>query len=286
MRPSARAGSARPLGSITRGTTHPNRLRRFDRWIVHRLGPTLRAASDPVVVDLGFGASPVTTIELADRLAAGVGRPVRVVGLEIDPERVSAAQQVARPGVRFARGGFEVPLPGEERALLVRAANVLRQYTQDEVPDAWAMLARRLAPGGLVVEGTCDEVGRLASWVAIPAPIAGGALGPVVPLSLTLSVDLRHLERPSQVAVRLPKALIHRNVPGAGVHALLRELDRAWERAAPQGVFGPRQRWLSAVGALREAGWPVADGPTRWRLGECTVDWRAVADQGSSIADP
>jgi hypothetical protein len=280
VRPSARAASAPPLGSITRGTTHPNRLRRFDRWIVHRLGPALRSATDPVVVDLGFGASPVTTIELADRLAAGVGRPLRVVGLEIDPERVRAAQQVARPGVRFARGGFEVPLPGDERPVLVRAANVLRQYPEAEVPGAWSVLAQRLAPGGLVVEGTCDEVGRLAAWVAIPAAGAGPGPVPVAPQSLTLSVDLRHLERPSQVAERLPKALIHQNVPGTGVHALLRDLDRAWHRAAPQGVFGPRQRWLSAVRALREAGWPVADGPTRWRLGECTVDWRSVSPQG------
>ena len=27
----------RPLGTITRGTTHPNRLRRVDRWIAHAL---------------------------------------------------------------------------------------------------------------------------------------------------------------------------------------------------------------------------------------------------------
>ena len=30
---------ARPVGSITRGTTHPNRLRRVDRWIAAVLGP-------------------------------------------------------------------------------------------------------------------------------------------------------------------------------------------------------------------------------------------------------
>jgi SAM-dependent methyltransferase len=265
-----------PIGSITRGTTHPNRLRRFDRWILHRLGATMRRAPDPVVVDLGFGASPVTTVELADRLAVGAGRAIRVVGLEIDPERVRAAQAISRPHVRFARGGFELPLPGDERPLMVRAANGLRQYTEAEGPGAWAVMAQRLAPGGLVVEGTCDEVGRLAAWVAIPAT-DGPARDPVAPRSLTLSVDLRHLERPSQVAERLPKALIHHNVPGTGVHALMRDLDRAWDRAAPQGVFGPRQRWLSAVGALRESGWPVADGPTRWRLGECTVDWRSVS---------
>ena len=31
------------------------------------------------------------------------------------------------------------------------------------------------------------------------------------------------------------------------------------------------------VRELREAGWPVRDGVARWRLGELTVDWSAVA---------
>jgi hypothetical protein len=29
--------------------------------------------------------------------------------------------------------------------------------------------------------------------------------------------------------------------------------------------------------ALLDAGWPIQDGPSRWRLGEVTVDWEAVA---------
>lgn len=276
MRSRARPGAPRPIGSITRGTTHPNRLRRFDRWILHRLGPVLLAAGDPLVVDLGFGATPVTTIELADRLAGFLRRPARVVGLEIDPERVRAAQQVARADVAFALGGFEVPLAGGGRPLLIRAANVLRQYDEAQVPGAWATMCRRLAPDGLLVEGTCDEVGRLAAWVSLPAAPARPQGPAPTPESLTLSVDLRRLDRPSQVAERLPKALIHHNVPGTGVHALMRDLDRAWDRAAPQGVFGPRQRWLGAVAQLRAEGWPVQDGPARWRLGECTVAWRAV----------
>ena len=38
-----------------------------------------------------------------------------------------------------------------------------------------------------------------------------------------------------------------------------------------------RQRWLAAVAGLKAAGWPVLDGPARWRLGELTVAWDAVA---------
>ena len=269
----------RPQGMVTRGTTNPNRLRRFDRWIVHRAGPSLRAHPAPTVVDLGYGSSPITTLELADRLGR-VRRGTDVVGIEIDPDRVTAAAALARPGVQFVRGGFEVPLPDGRRPLLIRAANVLRQYDESEVAGAWARMVGRLEAGGLLVEGTCDELGRLGSWVAVPASAAVTSAGPggaPVPESLTLSVDLRTLERPSQVAERLPKALIHHNVPGQGIHELLTALDRAWERAAPQGVFGPRQRWRAALDTLRSDGLPLQDGPARWRLGEVTVPWSLVA---------
>ena len=61
-----------PVGSITRGTTNTNRLRRVDRWIAEQ--PALLHAVDPFVVDLGYGASGVTTFELAARLAEGPAR--------------------------------------------------------------------------------------------------------------------------------------------------------------------------------------------------------------------
>ena len=259
----------RPVGVITRGTTHPNRLRRCDRWLAGPQAWRLRraAGSPPVVVDLGYGASPVTARELHDRLRR-VRPDVEVVGVEIDPARVAAAAALEREGLSFRVGGFEVPLPGGRRPVVVRAFNVLRQYEESEVSRAWATTVDRLAPGGLLVDGTCDEVGRLAAWVAVTET------GPV---SLSLSWRLRGLERPGVVAERLPKVLIHRNVPGEGVHRLLRELDAAWARQAPQAAYGIRSRFLATVGALRDAGWPLLDGPSRWRLGELTVAWDAVA---------
>ena len=84
------ASRDRPVGTITRGTTNPNRLRRCDRWIA---GPQAwrlrRSTTPPVVVDLGYGASPVTAVELHDRLRR-VRADVQVVGIEIDPARVRA----------------------------------------------------------------------------------------------------------------------------------------------------------------------------------------------------
>jgi hypothetical protein len=253
------------LGLATRGTTSPNRLRRVDRWIVGTQASRLRDAADPLVIDLGFGASPVTTIELAERLR-GVRPDVRILGLEFDPERVRAAAAFAdRPGLDFARGGFE--LAGRQ-PVLVRALNVLRQYEPDAVAAAWRTMTGRLAPGGLVVEGTCDEIGRRACWVALDA--SG-------PLTLTLSARVSSLNAPSELAERLPKVLIHRNVRGEPVNEFLRAFDRAWAAVSPLSSFGPRQRWVGAVQRLAEDGWPVVGSRSRWRLGEVTVRWSAVA---------
>ena len=255
---------------MTRGTTNPNRLRRCDRWIA---GPQAwrlrRSPGPPVVVDLGYGASPTTAVELHDRLRA-VRPDVQVVGIEIDPARVAAGKPLERDGLSFRLGGFEVPLDGGARPTVVRAFNVLRQYAEDEVPAAWALVQERLAPDGLLVDGTCDEIGRRAAWVAVDA---------TGPLSLTLSLRMGGLERPSDVAERLPKSLIHRNVPGEPVHDFLADLDRAWARHAPHSSWGARQRFLATAAEVRES-WPLLDGPSRWRLGELTVAWSAVAPGG------
>ena len=269
------------MGQITRGTTGHNRLRRIDRWLQAR--PELRAAADPLVVDLGYGASGVTVFELAERLR--LRRPdVEVLGIEIDPERVAtarrelAALRAGAPGmtarfapdlpVSFAAGGFELPVPGGRRPAIIRAFNVLRQYGEQDVPAAWEQLRGRLAPGSLLVEGTCDELGRVCCWVALDA--AG-------PRSLTIALRLRELAVPSIAAERLPKALIHRNVPGERVHALLTALEAAWLRHAPLSVYGPAQRWIASLQSLRDAGVPVLGTRSRWRLGELEVPWDQVA---------
>jgi hypothetical protein len=265
-RPRLAAGRARALGLPTRGTTNPNRLRRMDNWINARLADVLRAADDPLVVDLGYGATPITAVELAARLQR-VRADVRVLGLEIDPERVAAAQPVAAPPrLTFERGGFEL---AGHRPVLVRAANVLRQYAEPAAVEAWRTMQAQLAPGGRLVEGTCDELGRLGCWALLDA--SG-------PRSLTFACRVESLERPGQLAERLPKALIHRNVPGEPIHAFLRAFDAAWDAAAGQTAFGARQRWIAACAAVARDGWPV--DPSRARHGELTIAWSAIAPSG------
>ena len=81
-----------------------------------------------------------------------------------------------------------------------------------------------------------DELGRRCCWVTLDA--AG-------PRCLTLACKPADLEQPSDLAERLPKVLIHRNVPGERVHALFTALDHCWAVAAPFANFGPRARWTT-----------------------------------------
>lgn len=251
-----------PVGTITRGTTGVNRLRRSDRWLVNDdlVTDRLLTAPDPLVVDLGYGAAPWTTFELAARLRT-VRPDLRVVGLEIDPARVVDG----REGVRFARGGFEL---AGLRPVLVRAFNVLRQYPEDAVADAWTRIQSNLAPGGLLVDGTCDELGRRCAWVLLDEHR---------PLSLTLAWDPFTVERPSDIAERLPKALIHRNIPGEPIHVLLTAADRAWDRSAALAPYGPRVRWRGTAELLRANGFPVLAYRRRMRDNVLSVPWDVVA---------
>ncbi|SMC91893.1 SAM-dependent methyltransferase [Kibdelosporangium aridum] len=261
--PRLAAGRARALGVPTRGTTNPNRLRKVDRWMTGTpwVASVLRSASDPLVVDLGYGSSPVTTVELAARLRT-VRPDVRVLGLELDPERVAAAKPVADPPLLdFRRGGFEL---AGARPVVLRAFNVLRQYTEADAAAAWQTMLSRMAPGGLLVEGTCDEIGRRCCWVTLSAD------GPFL---FTLACLPSDLSQPSDLAERLPKSLIHRNVPGERIHDLLTALDTHWAAAAPLSPYGPRARWVETVQRLAADDWPVLDTRKRWRLGEVTLSW-------------
>ena len=258
----SQAGPGKPYGVITRGTTGVNRLRRSDRWTRYhpRVMSLLRSADAPLAVDVGYGASHTTTVEWAWWLRQ-INPAVEVVGLEIDPERVLPP----RDGVRFELGGFEL---AGYRPHLVRAFNVLRQYDVEEVTAVWATVCGLLASDGVFIEGTCDEVGRRAAWVLLDA--AG-------PQTLTLCWDPHDVARPSDVAERLPKALIHRNVEGEPIHALLADADAAWANAAGWAPHGPRVRWRHAHAELVERGWPLEPQRRRLRDNSLTVPWASVA---------
>jgi hypothetical protein len=125
-----------------------------------------------------------------------------------------------------------------------------------------------LAPEGLIVDGTCDELGRRCCWVLLDRD------GPV---SLTLACDPRAIDTPSDLAERLPKVLIHHNVPGQPIHTLLAACDRAWAAAAGHSVFGPRARWRAMLATLSDVGVPVEPQHRSRRDAVLTVPWVTVA---------
>lgn len=251
-----------PIGTITRGTTGFNRLRRSDRWTAYN--PQVREvfahADHPLAVDVGYGAHWTTTVEWAGWLRR-LRPDVEVVGVEIEPSRIFEP----RAGVRFELGGFEL---GGYRPHLVRAFNVLRQYDVDEVGRAWQVMRDNLADGGLIVEGTCDELGRHCAWVLLSKEKG--------PESLTLAWKPGSVELPSEIGQRLPKVLIHRNVPGEAIHALLQAADSAWLRCAAFGVYGPRMRWRHALRLLAEEGVPVLNQRRPVRDCVLTVPWEYI----------
>lgn len=170
----------------------------LDPWLVQRVGEWPEGGAD-TVVDVGIGASPETTLELHAALRE-VREDVRTVGLDTDPARVGALAERGVDGVVAMDGGFDAEVPG--RVGLVRAANLLRQYRLDGVPDALARMGAWLTPGHLLVEGTTDAGGqrgvfRVLRWngqrldslsllvVADPhGPFAPRALTPYLPRGL------------------------------------------------------------------------------------------------------
>nr|WP_120490942.1 class I SAM-dependent methyltransferase [Corynebacterium lactis] len=252
-----------PQGVVTRGTTGFNRLRRSDRWLRYNLDAQrlLWHAENPLAIDIGYGASFTTTVEWA-RWLRQIRPDIAVTGVEIEPSRVLPP----RDGVTFELGGFEM---AGHRPHLARAFNVLRQYDAADVDDAWREVASRLADGGLFLEGTCDEIGRRATWVLLDR---NG------PRTLTLAWDPFGSERPSDIAERLPKVLIHRNVPGEPIHDLLTAADRAWDMAAGWAPHGPRIRWRKALETLA-AGAPVVKQRRKIRDNVLTVPFASVAPE-------
>ena len=123
--------SKKPEGQPTRGKTASNRLRRVDNFIL-LYEPSLLTRVDglfaqSLFVDLGYGFDPRTTLESASRFRK-LNPDLKILGVEIDKERVEAALPFADDKTYFRLGGFNLPLQPGERVGLIRAFNVLRQY--------------------------------------------------------------------------------------------------------------------------------------------------------------
>ncbi|MFN8496011.1 MAG: hypothetical protein U0350_50940 [Caldilineaceae bacterium] len=260
---STRIIAKRPEGQPTRGKTAPNRLRRVDSFVLLYDTPLLRRTTgdfaDALFVDLGFGAEPVTTLESAQRFRQ-VNPRLPVLGVEINRERVTAALPYADQTTFFRLGGFNLPLQRKadgalETVRLIRAFNVLRQYAESEVADAYARLGSYLLPGGLLIEGTSDPTGRI--WVAnvLRKPTGSNPETPLQMEALVFSTNFRDGFDPTVFQTRLPKNWIHRVVPGEPIYAFFHAWKQATLETAPLQVWGPRQWFMASVRHLAERGY-------------------------------
>ncbi len=260
--------SRRPVGQPTRGKTAGNRLRRVDAFLLlydaHLLRREDGSFAGAWFVDLGYGAEPVTTLESAARFRR-INPLLPVMGVEIDPARVAAAQPFADERTEFRLGGFNLPLRRleagrSERVRAIRAFNVLRQYQEEDVEPAWAELASAALPGALLIEGTSDPSGSL--WVANVLRREGPA--PRWRLeALVFSTKLRTPFAPEAFQAVLPKNLIHRVQPGEMIYDFLEAWKRAAQVTAHERVWGERRRFVAAGQTVRTYGFCV-DTRRRW----------------------
>jgi hypothetical protein len=267
-------------GQPTRGKTARNRLRRVDNFVLLYDRPLLGRQDGPFAdapfVDVGYGEEPWTTAESAERFRR-VNPRLPVLGVEIDPARVAAAQPFADALTQFRLGGFNLPLSRDAQgrarhARLIRAFNVLRQYEPANVARAHATLGNCLLPGGLLIEGTSDPFGRL--WVAnlLRRPEESGDAGPLVVEGLLFSTNFRWGFEPRLFQPVLPKNQIHRVVPGERIHQFFSDWMRAYQNVLPMRSLGLRQ--LFAASARELAAWGYEIDTRRKLLAKGYLLWR------------
>ncbi len=250
------ARSSKPEGQPTRGKTASNRLRRADNFILlyepSLLTRTDGRFADSLFVDLGYGFDPRTTLESATRFRR-LNPNLRVLGAEIDPERVEAALPFADAQTFFRLGGFNLPLKEGEHVRLIRAFNVLRQYEEKDFLPAYARLADCVLPGGLMIEGTSTPFGQV--WAANLARKT--ETGSWKMEALVFSTNFRLGFDVGEFQTVLPKNHIHHVVEGEPIH----DFFEAWKRSAVQTsaakVFGPRQWFIAAAESLGAKGYEV-----------------------------
>jgi hypothetical protein len=248
--------SKRPMGQVTRGKTARNRLRRVDIFTLLYARGLLRQAvlgyKRAFYVDLGYGAEAFTTLESAERYRR-VNPDLDVLGVEIEPARVEAALPYAGEHTFFRLGGFNLPLEEGETVRLLRAFNVLRQYSEEQVADAHITMGQYLIPGGLIIEGTSDPYGRV--WTA--NLLRKGQGSDLCHEGLVFGTNFRWGFEPEIFQPVLPKNYIHRMVEGESINTFF----GAWKAAARQTIgfkaYCLRQWFAASALELAQRGYAI-----------------------------
>lgn len=251
-----KAQQKKPQGLITRGKTADNRLRRVDHFI-SLYEPSLLTRSDglfagSLFVDLGYGFDPRTTLESATRFRK-LNPGLKILGVEIDKERVEAAQPFADEKTFFRLGGFNLPLQNGETVRLIRAFNVLRQYEEKDFAPAYERLTEYVLPGGLMIEGTSNPFGSL--WVANLARRKEKAEWKME--ALVFSTNFRMGFDIADFQAVLPKNHIHHMTHGERIYDFMEAWKRSAAEASHAKAFGLRQWFAAAAIQLAAKGYKL-----------------------------
>ena len=264
----------KPEGQPTRGKTASNRLRRVDNFILlyepALLTRTDGLFADSMFVDLGYGFDARTTLESAVRFRR-TNPNLKILGVEIEKERVEAALPFANEKTFFRLGGFNLPVKEGEHVHLIRAFNVLRQYEEKDFAPAYERLAQYVLPGGLMIEGTSNPFGSI--WCANLARKMENGLWKME--ALVFSTNFRLGFDPEEFQTILPKNLIHHVVKGEPIF----DFFEAWKRSAAEmsatRIYGAKQWFIATAERLAERGYEIATqrkwltkGFLIWKLGK------------------
>jgi len=262
------------MGQVTRGKTTSNRLRRVDNFIL-LYEPSLLTRTDGLFVDLGYGFDARTTLESAARFRR-VNPDLRILGVEIDKERVEAALPYADDKTFFRLGGFNLPLKKGETVRLIRAFNVLRQYEEKDFIPAYEKLAQYVLPGGLMIEGTSNPFGSIWCANVVRKTLDSDSLSSNAKdvwrfalksrqseirdwrlEALVFSTNFRSGFDVEEFQTILPKNLIHRVIKGEPLY----DFFEAWKRAAAETsaakVYGSKQWFTLAAENLARKGFKI-----------------------------
>jgi hypothetical protein len=270
--------SKKPLGQPTRGKTASNRLRRVDNFIL-LYEPSLLTRTDglfpdSMFVDLGYGFDARTTLESAARFRR-LNPNLRILGVEIEKDRVDAALPYADDRTFFRLGGFNLPLKQGESVRLIRAFNVLRQYEEKDFAPAYERLAQYVLPGGLMIEGTSNPFGSIWCANVVRRNMESGSLLPKkqeqVPAlhtlwrfeALVFSTNFRLGFDVEEFQTILPKNLIHHVLKGEPIYDFFETWKQSAAETAGMKTYGAKQWFVAAGERLAERGYAI-ESQRKW----------------------
>ncbi len=250
-----KTSNKKPQGLITRGKTASNRLRRVDNFIL-MYEPALLSSghlpADSLFVDLGYGFDPRTTLESAMRFRK-VNPNLKILGVEIDKERVEAALPFADDKTFFRLGGFNLPLQENESVRLIRAFNVLRQYKEKDFLPAYEKLMEYVLPNGLMIEGTSNPFGSI--WVANLVRKLESKKWKFEALVFSTNFHLGFDVEEFQTI--LPKNLIHRVIKGEPIYDFFEAWKQTAKESSPAKTFGFKQWFIASAEKLAGKGYKI-----------------------------